>query len=192
MKQSVSEKISSVEKPSNKERSQHPRMSFSKTSELTPIASNLFRCPANKTESECASKTSEFKNKVLRELIKSMKRNGDDSNQKINFSPQLKELSTNALLNTKIKTLRRKTQPFSKHKLGELFPKLKLFHKKRAKSCVIVSSAGSMSGSNLGSFIDDPEIVMRFNHAPTGGKYEVDVGRKTTIRIVNSQVKNIL
>lgn len=31
------------------------------------------------------------------------------------------------------------------------------------------------------------DYVMRFNHAPTQG-YEVDVGRKTTIRVVNSQV----
>ncbi|TMW40677.1 hypothetical protein DOY81_014243, partial [Sarcophaga bullata] len=31
------------------------------------------------------------------------------------------------------------------------------------------------------------DIVMRFNHAPTRG-YEVDVGSKTTIRVVNSQV----
>lgn len=28
---------------------------------------------------------------------------------------------------------------------------------------------------------------MRFNHAPTEG-YENDVGRKTTVRVVNSQV----
>jgi beta-galactoside alpha-2,6-sialyltransferase (sialyltransferase 1) len=30
-------------------------------------------------------------------------------------------------------------------------------------------------------------MVLRFNHAPTSG-YEEDVGTKTTLRIVNSQV----
>lgn len=34
---------------------------------------------------------------------------------------------------------------------------------------------------------DTHDIVMRFNHAPTQG-HEVDVGSKTTIRVVNSQV----
>lgn len=181
----MSEKISSVEKPSNKEKNKNPRMSFSKTSEMTIIASNLFRCPANKTEQECGTKTSEFKNKVLRELIKSM--NGDGSNHKIEFSNDVKELSMSSLLRKRAKTIRRKTSPFNTHKLGELLPKEKIFHKKRAKTCVIVSSAGSMAGSGLGDFIDSHDIVMRFNHAPTAG-YETDVGSKTTIRIVNSQV----
>lgn len=191
MKQNVSEKISSVEKPSTKQKNKNPRMSFSKTSEMTIIASNLFRCPVNKREcpeKECSSKTSEFKNKVLRELIKSMKMNGDGSDHKIHFTSNLKELSMSSLLSRRVKTIRRKTSPFNGHKLGELLPKEKIFHKKRAKSCVIVSSAGSLVGSGLGEFIDEHDIVMRFNHAPTIG-YEVDVGSKTTIRIVNSQVK---
>lgn len=34
---------------------------------------------------------------------------------------------------------------------------------------------------------DTHDVVVRFNHAPTTG-YEVDVGTKTTLRIVNSQV----
>lgn len=36
-------------------------------------------------------------------------------------------------------------------------------------------------------FLDLHDIVMRFNHAPTKN-FEFDVGNKTTIRVVNSQV----
>lgn len=34
---------------------------------------------------------------------------------------------------------------------------------------------------------DSHDLVLRFNHAPTSG-YEADVGSKTTVRILNSQV----
>lgn len=40
----------------------------------------------------------------------------------------------------------------------------------------------------LYNFLDLHDVVMRFNHAPTAG-YEADVGTKTTIRVVNSQVR---
>lgn len=83
IKQSVIEKISSVEKPSVKNK--NPRILFSKTSELTPIASNLFRCAQNKTEIECRNKTNEFKNKVVKELTKSMMISGDENNYNIDY-----------------------------------------------------------------------------------------------------------
>ena len=51
----------------------------------------------------------------------------------------------------------------------------------------MVTSAGSLKHSRLGAFIDEHDIVLRFNDAPTEGHVE-DVGKKTTIRIVNSQV----
>jgi hypothetical protein len=35
--------------------------------------------------------------------------------------------------------------------------------------------------------LDSHDLVLRFNHAPTKG-FEEDVGRKTTIRVLNSQV----
>lgn len=40
----------------------------------------------------------------------------------------------------------------------------------------------------FGDIVDLHDIVMRFNHAPVEG-YVPDVGRKSTIRVVNSQVR---
>lgn len=122
--------------------------------------------------------------------------------------------STCLVMEAGVRVLRRKDPPFNKLPFGRLFPRQKLFRNvKNIKTCAIVSSAGSLAGSKLGRFIgkscksnffqcmsevlfrsnfahtDTHDIVMRFNHAPTRG-HEVDVGSKTTIRVVNSQVGN--
>ncbi|MXQ99116.1 hypothetical protein E5288_WYG021889 [Bos mutus] len=50
-----------------------------------------------------------------------------------------------------------------------------------------VSPAGSLKSSRLGREIDDHDAVQRFNGAPTV-KFQQDVGTKTTIHLVNSQL----
>ncbi|XP_007934182.1 beta-galactoside alpha-2,6-sialyltransferase 1 [Orycteropus afer afer] len=53
--------------------------------------------------------------------------------------------------------------------------------------CAVVSSAGSLKSSQLGQEIDDHDAVLRFNAAPTA-TFQQDVGTKTTIRLINSQL----
>uniref|UniRef100_A0A8C8RJD6 Beta-galactoside alpha-2,6-sialyltransferase 1 n=1 Tax=Pelusios castaneus TaxID=367368 RepID=A0A8C8RJD6_9SAUR len=52
--------------------------------------------------------------------------------------------------------------------------------------CAVVSSAGSLKFSHLGPEIDAHDAVLRFNGAPTNG-FQQDVGKNTTVRLVNSQ-----
>lgn len=154
MKQTISEKITSVEKPSV--RNKNPRISFSKTSELTPIASNLYRCNFNKSEIECRNRTVEFRNKVVSELRKSMSSSGTDNSYNVQYDGKKLNKTVSSitmLLRNNVKMLRKRDKPFNKHKLGALFPRKKLFQKVKGKTCVIVSSAGSLASSNLGEFI---------------------------------------
>lgn len=85
------------------------------------------------------------------------------------------------------RTIRRYDEPFARYDIKNYIPKRKLFENKHFNTCAIISSAGALKGSNLGKLIDSHDLVMRFNHAPTFG-HEKDVGTKTTIRVINSQV----
>ncbi|KAJ8397578.1 hypothetical protein AAFF_G00438540 [Aldrovandia affinis] len=55
------------------------------------------------------------------------------------------------------------------------------------KTCAVVMSSGSIRNSTLGTEIDSHDAVLRFNSAPTKG-HSVDVGNRTTLRIINSQL----
>lgn len=49
--------------------------------------------------------------------------------------------------------------------------------------CALVTSSSHVLGSGAGEEIDHTECVIRMNDAPTSG-YEVDVGTRTTLRVV--------
>lgn len=119
----VTERISSVEKPSVKNK--NPRISFSRTSDLTPIASNLFRCPKNKSDVDCANKTAEFKSKVIQEFVKSVGRRGEDNIYNVVYQSatnQTRKPPICLLLNNKIKLLRKKIRHSTKINWVNYFP----------------------------------------------------------------------
>ncbi|CDQ74433.1 unnamed protein product [Oncorhynchus mykiss] len=91
----------------------------------------------------------------------------------------------------RLRTLDGTEQPFSGLAWDRLVPPRPLEQLwgqgSKFKSCAVVTSAGAILNSSLGREIDSHEAVLRFNAAPTEG-YENDVGNKTTIRIINSQI----
>ncbi|KAL7890581.1 hypothetical protein AOLI_G00000570 [Acnodon oligacanthus] len=88
-----------------------------------------------------------------------------------------------------VRTLDGAEEPFASLGWKQLVPSQPLLklHGTPYKTCAVVSSAGAILKSSLGKEIDSHDAVLRFNSAPTKG-YENDVGKKTTIRIINSKV----
>lgn len=58
--------------------------------------------------------------------------------------------------------------------------------KAQCRTCSLVTNSGDLIGSYVGTKIDEADCVIRINNAPTTG-FEDDVGRKTTIRIVDGE-----
>ncbi|XP_018586318.1 CMP-N-acetylneuraminate-beta-galactosamide-alpha-2,3-sialyltransferase 4-like isoform X4 [Scleropages formosus] len=56
-----------------------------------------------------------------------------------------------------------------------------LFSSLSCRRCVVVGNGHSLKNSSLGSVINQYDVVIRLNNAPTRG-YEEDVGNKTTMR----------
>jgi beta-galactoside alpha-2,6-sialyltransferase (sialyltransferase 1) len=99
-----------------------------------------------------------------------------------------KQLVCSAAKNIEIRTFLKGDEFFHRQQLDQYLPEkpLSLF-RETFKTCGVVSSAGSLLGSNLGEHINKNDFVIRFNNAPTHG-FEKHVGTKTSLRIVNSQV----
>ncbi|KAM8789060.1 beta-galactoside alpha-2,6-sialyltransferase 2 [Rhynchonycteris naso] len=89
----------------------------------------------------------------------------------------------------RVRTLDGTEPPFSELGWRALVPAVPLsqLHPRGLRSCAVVMSAGAILNSSLGEEIDSHDAVLRFNAAPTRG-YERDVGSKTTVRIINSQI----
>lgn len=155
--------VESKEKPAinGTKLSPHPRFDLSKNRKLT-IDPKMYRC-FNKYQVSCQNKTAIFKSRILSIFRKSMKEYVNATNiYNVEFTTMLSNFdgkyypSSCLLLEAGVRVLRRKDTPFNKLGFGKLFPKKKLFKEiKKIKTCAIVSSAGSMSGSNLGSFIGE-------------------------------------
>ena len=101
--------------------------------------------------------------------------------------PSQLDLLCDARNKIKLNTFTKENKMFRKLNLDRFFPQNSLLDSLSFNSCAVVSSAGTMKKSGLGPFIDSHDLVLRFNNAPTEN-HEADVGKKTSIRIVNSQV----
>ena len=101
--------------------------------------------------------------------------------------PSPAQLLCDAKNKIKLSTFTKDDEMFRGLNLDRFFPSAPFLADQFYNSCAVVSSGGSLHKSGLGAFIDTHELVLRFNNAPTEG-HEEDVGRKTSIRIVNSQV----
>ncbi|KAF2368509.1 Glycosyl transferase family 29 [Trinorchestia longiramus] len=101
-------------------------------------------------------------------------------------APTREELM-NALKGAEVRALRDGDEPFTSEGVAKYFPSTDILEGRHFNTCVVVSSAGSLRGSGLGSFIDSHDAVVRLNHAPVRG-FKRDVGSKTTLRILNSQI----
>ena len=112
--------------------------------------------------------------------------NGTLGNQ-LKLEAEPKKLVCEAFDTVRVSTFVRGDEFFKKQQLDQYFLPEQLLQGRVFKSCGVVSSSGSMQGSGLGKQIDSEDFVIRFNDAPTSG-HEQDVGRKTSLRIVNSQV----
>ncbi|CAL8278790.1 unnamed protein product [Lota lota] len=61
------------------------------------------------------------------------------------------------------------------------------------QTCSLVTSSGHLIGGRRGPEIDSAECVIRMNDAPTARGYAVDVGRRTSLRVIaHSSMQRVL
>ncbi|TDG96034.1 hypothetical protein EPR50_G00235340 [Perca flavescens] len=90
------------------------------------------------------------------------------------------------LKRTRVQTVDGTEEPFLSLGWAALIPSQGL-QASEFQRCAVVMSSAAVLNSGLGAEIDSHDAVLRFNAAPTLG-FERDVGSKTTIRIINSQI----
>ncbi|XP_072543101.1 alpha-N-acetylgalactosaminide alpha-2,6-sialyltransferase 5 [Salminus brasiliensis] len=60
-------------------------------------------------------------------------------------------------------------------------------------SCALVTSSGHLTSGGRGKEIDQAECVIRMNDAPTGRGFGLDVGRRTSLRVIaHSSMQRVL
>lgn len=137
---------------------QRPLFPVNKHRQLSFNPSN-YKCN-QKYSSLCKNKTIAYREKVLSEFKTSMmteKREPNFYNVEYEHSDDmLKYNPVCMILDAKVRYLKNSDTPFDTSEIGYLFPKRELFDQKflsTSKSCIIVSSAGSLYNSGLGKFI---------------------------------------
>jgi hypothetical protein len=103
--------------------------------------------------------------------------------EKVGYNKSPRDILCDAKKKITLSTFRRDNQMFQKLNLDRFFPKKSLLQERHCNTRAVVSSAGSLKDSGLGSFIDAHDKVLRFNNALTDN-HAKDVGKKTSIRIV--------
>lgn len=148
----------------------HPRLKSSRTNKLQ-LNPKLYKCRDRYEGDTCINKTMAYRERLIRMLEEHLTTTANDEQQysgheKNNFyNVQYKPIfgesfeeqyypSTCLVMEAGVRVLKRQDPPFDKLQFGKLLPKQKIFAiNTPIKTCAIVSSAGSMSGSKLGKFI---------------------------------------
>ena len=93
-------------------------------------------------------------------------------------------------------TMRKNGRPNEHFKNNFLLPMrsfpddLSILSEFQFSSCAVVGSSGSLLNTTFGAAIDSHATVVRINQAPTNKKYWKRVGKKTTIRLINTRWTN--
>lgn len=137
---------------------QRPLFPVNRNKQL-PFNPSIYKCK-QKNSPICRNKTIMYREKILSEFKTSLLNDKDKPNSYnveyeqgdgiIKYNPSC------MILDAKVRYLTNSDTPFDTSELGCLFPKREMFGKKfvsTPKSCIIVSSAGSLHNSGLGKFI---------------------------------------
>lgn len=157
--------VKSDEKPSRNDSNYSQRPLFASNRKFSQLSFDpiIYKC-ADKKLDDCHNKTVEFRAKILSEFEKSVIEPSEIDEITSNIynaeyehpDDMIKYNPICMMLDAKLRILTKVDSPFDHNKIGRLFPNRKLFGRKYLsvpRSCVIVSSAGSLHRSGLGKFI---------------------------------------